>query len=549
MNVRIAVRVGGAALALISIGSAWIFLMPVPFGRASYVVTSGISMQPLFHAGDLAVVRAADDYQVGDVVAYRSRYLHTIVLHRIVAREGDRYLFKGDNNDFVDPEQPMRSQLVGTLWLRVPHAGTILRTLPIAGLLAGLAVLLLLGNWAGARRESSHRRDSDKNVTSKRRPPLAAQNALPAALFIASGALIASLVLAVASFTRPTQGAELATAAYTQSGALNYSAPAPRGAVYPNGWAQTGEPIFVRLVHKVPVRFDYHLSSRFPHTLGGSATIEAEIASSNGWKRTLGVQRTTRFTGNHGSATRTLDLRKIGKLMRRVEAATAVTGGATYTLTLVPRIRINGQLAGAHLSAAFAPRIPFTLELLELRPELPSGTTLASTPGQPASPSPLNPSSAGSVETTHTAARTFSFHGVQLTVTRAREIATLGAAVTLSALLALILLALRGHAGDEPSRIQARYGHLLIPVTRTERHSWDEVVEIGSFETLARLADRYDRVILHEQYEHHNSYCVADKGILYCYLIGSADGIPHFETATHASEPSRRSTRGRQRSR
>jgi hypothetical protein len=235
--------------------------------------------------------------------------------------------------------------------------------------------------------------------------------------------------------------------------------------------------------------------------------------------------------------------------MRRVEAATAVTGGATYTLTLVPRIRINGQLAGAHLSAAFAPRIPFTLELLELRPELPSGTTLASTPGQPASPSPLNPSSAGSVETTHTAARTFSFHGVQLTVTRAREIATLGAAVTLSALLALILLALRGHAGDEPSRIQARYGHLLIPVTRTERHSWDEVVEIGSFETLARLADRYDRVILHEQYEHHNSYCVADKGILYCYLIGSADGIPHFETATHASEPSRRSTRGRQRSR
>lgn len=476
------------ALALILVGTAWIFLMPAPFGGANYVVTGGTSMRPVFHAGDLALVRAADDYQVGEVVAYRSRYLHTIVLHRIVAREGDRYIFKGDNNNFVDPEQPTRNQLVGTLWLRVPHAGTILRTLPIAGLLAGLAVLLLLGGSAGARRRRSHRRDSDKNTASKRRPHLAA-NALPAGLAIASGALIASLVLAGASFTRPAQGAETATAAYTQSGALSYSAPAPRGAVYPSGRAQTGEPIFVRLVHKVPPRFEYHLSSRFPHTLRGSATIGAEIASSNGWKRTLSLQRTTRFTGDHGSATRTLDLREIGKLMRRVEAATAVTGGVTYTLTLIPRIRINGQLASVHLSDTFAPRIPFTLELLELRPELPNGTTPASTPGQVATPNPLNPSSAGTVETTHTAARTFSFHGLHLTVTRAREIATIGAAITLSALLALMLLALRGYAVDEPTRIQTRYGHLLIPVTRTERRSWDEIVELGSFETLARLAD------------------------------------------------------------
>ena len=43
-------------------------------------------------------------YKVGDIVAYRSTMLHIVVLHRIIAVKGDRYVFKGDNNDFVDPD-------------------------------------------------------------------------------------------------------------------------------------------------------------------------------------------------------------------------------------------------------------------------------------------------------------------------------------------------------------------------------------------------------------------------------------------------------------
>ena len=30
--------------------------------------------------------------------------LHVVVLHRIIAIKGDRYVLKGDNNDFVDPD-------------------------------------------------------------------------------------------------------------------------------------------------------------------------------------------------------------------------------------------------------------------------------------------------------------------------------------------------------------------------------------------------------------------------------------------------------------
>src|SRR5207237_1875298 len=86
---------------------AWTFAAPTAIGgSATYVVTDGVSMQPRFHAGDLAIVRHESSYHVGEIVAYRSRMLHTIVLHRIVGMSGGHYRFKGDNNGFVDTEHP-----------------------------------------------------------------------------------------------------------------------------------------------------------------------------------------------------------------------------------------------------------------------------------------------------------------------------------------------------------------------------------------------------------------------------------------------------------
>src|SRR5512133_1249948 len=115
-----------AALVVLAV-AAWLVLAPTQIGgETSYVTTSGISMAPRFHTGDLAVVRPAKHYKVGDIVAYRSTMLHTVVLHRIVAVKGDRYVFKGDNNNFVDPTRPARGDLVGRLSLRVAHGGRVL---------------------------------------------------------------------------------------------------------------------------------------------------------------------------------------------------------------------------------------------------------------------------------------------------------------------------------------------------------------------------------------------------------------------------------------
>ena len=93
-------------------------------GRTTFVTTHGISMLPRFHAGDLAIVQPASKYRVGDIAAYRSDTINSVVLHRIIAVDGSRLTFKGDNNDFVDPDHPTADQVIGRLRVQIPHGGS-----------------------------------------------------------------------------------------------------------------------------------------------------------------------------------------------------------------------------------------------------------------------------------------------------------------------------------------------------------------------------------------------------------------------------------------
>src|SRR5271167_4077862 len=137
------------ALGLIVLGSLCFWFAPSQLGGGTtYVVTHGTSMEPRFHTGDLALIRSQSSYHVGEIVAYDSRMLHTVVLHRIIARNGSRYVFKGDNNNFIDPEHPLASQLIGATWVHVPGIGASLQSIrspALVGILIAIGVMLLTG--------------------------------------------------------------------------------------------------------------------------------------------------------------------------------------------------------------------------------------------------------------------------------------------------------------------------------------------------------------------------------------------------------------------
>jgi len=152
-------RVGrSAGLSVVVLLVGFMTLAPTAIGGpVSYVVTNGVSMLPKFHAGDLAIVREVDHYQVGQVVAYRSATLHRVVMHRIVAREGDRFVFKGDSNTFLDLDKPTQSDMIGALWIQVPQGKKSLDFLH-APTTIGVAVLVLLLAGTRLRRRRRRRR-------------------------------------------------------------------------------------------------------------------------------------------------------------------------------------------------------------------------------------------------------------------------------------------------------------------------------------------------------------------------------------------------------
>ena len=151
-----------AAVVTIAVAAAaWWWMAPPPLGgQTTVVAVDGTSMLPGLTQNDVVIIRPAAKYQVGDVVAYRSAMLHRIVLHRIVAIDGDHFTFKGDNNSFVDPEKPNRTALVGKKWITAPGLARVVSVLrlPIVLALFAAGAVLYQGVIGGAGRGREHNR-------------------------------------------------------------------------------------------------------------------------------------------------------------------------------------------------------------------------------------------------------------------------------------------------------------------------------------------------------------------------------------------------------
>ncbi len=126
--------------------------MPMLFGTGAAVVMSG-SMSPTLEVGDLVIVRETESYEVGDVVVYRSG--SKLIVHRIIALDGDRVVTQGQANNVADP--PIDSSAIqGKVVAHVPGLGLAVNALktPVGILLILIAAFVLT--------ELSFRREKDR---------------------------------------------------------------------------------------------------------------------------------------------------------------------------------------------------------------------------------------------------------------------------------------------------------------------------------------------------------------------------------------------------
>lgn len=76
-----------------------------PFGISILQVSSN-SMVPTFQKGDFIIIKKQSDYDVGDIITYivaeeNQKYY---VTHRIIQKNGNEYITKGDANNREDSQ-------------------------------------------------------------------------------------------------------------------------------------------------------------------------------------------------------------------------------------------------------------------------------------------------------------------------------------------------------------------------------------------------------------------------------------------------------------
>ena len=150
------------------------------------------------------------------------------------------------------------------------------------------------------------------------------------------------------------------------------------------------------------------------------------------------------------------------------------------------------------VNASDGPSLTFAVESFQLQP---GGTTAAS--------------QAGAVTRSATVVNTLGLGGFAPSIVLLRWLALAGFLIAAAGAL-LALLVIRSQSLEEGARIQAKYGHLIVPIMATEDLGWPPI-DVPSFEDLVRLAESGARLILRARSGVADTYLVNDDHHVYRY--------------------------------
>ncbi len=329
---------------------AWIILAPAQFGgQSAYVMVAGASMEPTLHRGDLVVVRETQTYEVGDVVTYRHPTIGPII-HRIIDRSGERFVFKGDNNEWIDSYEPVGDELIGKEWLHIPGAASLLLKLRMP---AGLALLSLatafivmitlrqnaLSASEGALKES-------RTVSETKRIEAWSGN-LDGVIFALGALALGAFLLGLFAFLKPMTIQVPDDVSFEHQGSFAYHQGAPPS-IYDGGMLTTGDPVFHQLVPVIDLEFDYRFVTQEPTQLEGRYRLSVQVGDSSGWQRTIDLIPETEFRGNVATLEAPIDVDKLVSLTELLRERTGYQR-QVYTTVVLPEIVVEGTIGGNSL--------------------------------------------------------------------------------------------------------------------------------------------------------------------------------------------------------
>ena len=456
-----------------------------------YLIISGNSMEPGFSRGDLALARAAEHYEVGDIVVYEHPSIGQ-VFHRIVGFSEGHYKLQGDNNYWVDAYHPTQSEIGGRYLLRIPQLGKALSSLRAPENLAYFSVgasALLLASVVTGREEKTLRQKqrSRQKETASKVPSMDFAIRLQDIFLFTLLLTLGAMLFGVIAFVQPTVVELPSSSPYEHRGTFSYTAAVP-ASIYGSESLKSGEPLFRRITNSFELTFDYQLSGKELSELQGLYRIDAIISSNNGWSRVVELQAQQSFSGNKLRVQTEID---IAQLQTYVDIFAEETGIVPnqYDVDIVPSVALSGMHKAEEWSDVFTPLLSFRVSELQVQ-LLDDGIALEDK---------LSQSLEGTLFDTVLVDNTLGFFGLNLNIHTARL-----SAIVLSALFAGLSIALGLRIAylnrqPEATRIQGLYQRLILPVSGVEADPGKRLVEVLSFEHLLRIAQQEGVSVLLEE--------------------------------------------------
>lgn len=490
---RLPQRLAGATTVLAALASLLVGVF-LASGAGAFVSTHGVSMNPLYHQGDLVVVARADEYSPGDIAAYHLHGGSEVVLHRIIDADADGFTLKGDNNQSVDLDHPAAADVIGKAVFHVKHGGDFLKVLTSPPLL-GLVALALLSTAAPTLNRRRRRRAARSRPMSRHIPRPRATTTLramlegPRSTWTATTAAVGLVALGLGAWAWAGPAHEAPAAADAPRMVFSYSAEVGRTPAYDTSSVTSPTPIFRRVTDTIDVHYSYR---------GPAATITpvAELSTPGGWNTTIPMGDPATTTARTGQGSITLD---VAALEARASRASKVTGLPATPLT----IKVVPAVAGEGLN--FEPALELAVTPLQVSAVDPAAFTV--TAAEPGGNQPVRAMSVGTW---------------RLTAAAARPLSAALLVLCLAALSAIAVTARRAPQGGAAERFRRRWPSLLVPVHPMPTAAGRPIIDVVDFPTLAKLAERYGLLVLHWSRSDVETFIVQDDNTAYRYRTGDA---------------------------
>ena len=272
-----------------------------------------------------------------------------------------------------------------------------------------------------------------------------------------------------------------------------------------------GETIFLNLLDRIDVTFNYRLASDRPlNQVASDVEITAVLEGTGLWSKIIPLVSAER-SGNF-EISFTLDLFHYLELLEIIRAETAATA-ESYGLTITADVHTVAETDYGQIDEVFSQTLSTVL----------GGGTLEWS-------EELVQTQPGSIQKTELLPNTDTYMGLSLAV--ARNISVAVTSILFLFLVFSVVLYIRFKPPEltaierEVLRVLKRYGNLMVEATVDTPMKGDEIISLDSMEDLIKVADELGKPVIHmspSTSEEPHAYYILDAATRYQYLLATGN--------------------------